>query len=622
MPLNTELVATLLQPVADTAPSGADLRYDPRINAIKEARREVVPTPAEREAGDGGKVADWTSVLSTTTQMLSKETKDLQLAAWLTEALLRRNGISGLATGVEAVRGMLDKYWDTLYPPIEDDDLELRIGPIEWIGSKLAVSVRLAPLFAEELSYATYNDSRGIPTEADGAENKEKRLERAEALSQGKIAPEDADRAIEATSKAAVKSILADTDAAIAAVNALEKASDEKFGGDAPSLGPLRNALEDAKRLINSVLARKLELDPDPIEETPVAEEQMAVGADGAPISVEPLNRNDANNRIAVIARWLRQQDPSNPAPYAMLRGYRWGELRAAAPDLDPKLLEAPPTAVRSRLKGLLIDGRWPELLEAGEALMATAQGRAWLDLQRYSLTACTNLGGGYDAVAAVIRSELRALLSALPTLPKMTLMDDTPTANSETREWLEAESLQSSEQPAAEAQDATAGEDVEASDGAENLESALEEDASTSENGGFVRARKRSQSSRNGHRDVFDLARNELAGGRPNRAIEMLVTELSRERSPRGRFVRQTQIAVVMVEGGFEAVAKPILDKLLETIDERGLEQWESGPLVAQPLALLVRVHDKLELDADARHELYLRVCRLDPLQAMALTR
>ena len=622
MPLNTELVATLLLPVADTAPSGADLRYDPRINAIKEARREVVPTPSEREAGESGKVADWNSVVSTTTQMLSKETKDLQLAAWLTEALLRRNGISGLATGVETVRGMLEKYWDTLYPPIEDDDVELRIGPIEWIGSKLAVPVRLAPLFAEELSYASYNDSRSIPTEAEGAENKDKRAQRAEALSQGKVAPEDADRAIEATSKAAVKSILADTDTAIVAVNALEKASDEKFGSDAPSLAPLRNALEDAKRLINSVLARKLELDPDPIEETQVAEELSVTGVDGEPISVEPVNRADASNRIAVIARWLRQQDPSNPAPYAMLRGFRWGELRVGAPDLDPKLLEAPPTAVRSRLKGLLIDGRWPELLEQGEVLMATAQGRAWLDLQRYVLTACANLGGGYDAVAAVIRSELRALLTALPTLPKMTLMDDTPTANSETREWLDTESLQSSEPSAEESTGESAGEDVDASDGAENLEAAIEEDSSTAENGGFLRARRRSTASRNYHHDVFDLARNELSSGRPNRAIEMLVSELARERSPRGRFVRQTQIAYVMVEGGFESVAKPILDKLLETIDERGLEQWESGPLVAQPLALLVRVHDKLDLDSDTRHELYLRVCRLDPLQAMALTR
>ena len=616
MPLNSELLATLLEPIPGTDPAGADLRYDPRIDGIKEARREDFVAPGEDRVP---KLADWNAVVSTTSQMLAKETKDLQLAAWLTEALLRKNGIGGLATGLEATRGILERFWDGCFPPIEEDDLELRIGPIEWIGTKLGTPVRLAPIFADELSLAVYMDSRGIPTEADGAENREKREQRAEALEQGKIAPEDADRSIESTSKAAVKTTLADIDLALAALASLEKVSDERFGHDAPTVAPLRSALDEARRLVASVLAQKLELDPDPIEETP--EEAIGeVAADGS-ISVEPTSRADAGNRISVVARWLRQQDATNPAPYLMVRGFRWGELRAQAPEVDPKLLEAPPTAVRSRLKGLLIDERWPELLEQGEALMATSQGRAWLDLQRYTLTACAQLGGSYDAVAAAIRSELRALLTALPTLPTMTLMDDTPTANGETREWLEAESLTAPAEAAASEESAAETGDVEATDGSDNLEAALVEDQSTSANGGFARARRRSFASRNGHRDVFDIARTELAAGRPNRAVELLVEELSRERSPRGRFVRQTQIAYVMVEGGLEAVAKPILDKLVEVIDERNLEQWEAGPLVAQPLALLCRVYDKLELNSDTRYEMYLRVCRLDPLQAMSLS-
>jgi type VI secretion system protein ImpA len=83
---------------------------------------------------------------------------------------------------------------------------------------------------------------------------------------------------------------------------------------------------------------------------------------------------------------------------------------------------------------------------------------------------------------------------------------------------------------------------------------------------------------------------------------------------------VRQTQIAYVMVEAGLDTVAQPILQRLIETIDERNLEQWESGPLVAQPMALMCRVLDRAGGDETARHELYLRVCRLDPLQALSL--
>jgi type VI secretion system protein ImpA len=66
--------------------------------------------------------------------------------------------------------------------------------------------------------------------------------------------------------------------------------------------------------------------------------------------------------------------------------------------------------------------------------------------------------------------------------------------------------------------------------------------------------------------------------------------------------------------------VAHPILQRLIETIDEKGLDQWESGPVVAQPMALMCRVLDHVGDEMGVRPGLYLRVCRLDPLQALAL--
>jgi type VI secretion system protein ImpA len=156
--------------------------------------------------------------------------------------------------------------------------------------------------------------------------------------------------------------------------------------------------------------------------------------------------------------------------------------------------------------------------------------------------------------------------------------------------------------------------------DGSEALDTALADDAATAENGGLGRPVRRAAAAGREAGDAFPRALSELRQGRPNRAIELLAAELARERSPRGRFVRQTQIAYVMVEAGLEAVAKPILERLISVVDERNLEEWESGPLVAQPIALLCRVIDRLDGDSDTREELYLRVCRLDPLQAIAL--
>ena len=238
-------------------------------------------------------------------------------------------------------------------------------------------------------------------------------------------------------------------------------------------------------------------------------------------------------------------------------------------------MLEAPATPVRSRLKGLLLDRQWQELLEAAERVMETPQGRGWLDLQRYAVTACEGLGASFQPVADAIRGELRALLHDVPSLAEMTLMDDTPAANAETRTWLQDTVLRN-------------GEPVPARDVGEVREPAM----MTARSGG------------------------------PERAIQAILGELERETSRRGRFLRQTELAGVMVEADLAGVAKPILEELLAQIDAHKLEEWESGDLVARPLGLLYRCLDKLGTDTALKESLYLRVCRLAPLQAIGFAR
>jgi len=592
---------------------------------VKEARREDLELPAGGLATER-KVADWPQVVKLSSQLISTETKDLQLTAWLTEALLKRDGLAGLTTGLEALRGILDRYWDGCYPAWDEDDPELRAGPLDWVGTKLDVPVRQTAVAPGGVSLLDFQASRSIPTEGDAEGNREKRAAREEALADGKRSPEDVDGAIASAPKAFYKAVIADTDTAFAAAAALEKATDERFGRDAPSFAKLRSALEDIRRIAAPILAQKLIDDPDPIVEEAVSEDGAAVAVADGPLTPEPVSLADAAQRVATAARYLRKQDPTSPAPYLMLRGFRWGELRVRAPEIEPKLLEAPPTAVRSRLKALMLDGKWSDLLEQCEAVMATPQGRGWLDLQRYVLTACDRLGGSYDGVAAGVRSELRTLLSALPQLREMTLMDDAPTANGETQDWLDAQALGRGDGAAARPGDSNGAgaRDSEIDDQTEALAGALAEEDATSEHGGLRSGPRRRASTAHaaGERDPFATARSELAQGRPNRAIELLLAELARERSPRGRFVRQTQIAYVMVEAGLDAVARPILEKLVSTIDERSLEDWESGPLVAQPMSLLCRVLDRMGDGSGDRDALYLRICRLDPLQAIALQR
>jgi type VI secretion system protein ImpA len=73
------------------------LRYTPTYDAIQEARRE-------EDALDRGewdrevKTADWEAVKQLTVEALTDKTKDIQIAVWLIEALLKTGGYRGLCS--------------------------------------------------------------------------------------------------------------------------------------------------------------------------------------------------------------------------------------------------------------------------------------------------------------------------------------------------------------------------------------------------------------------------------------------------------------------------------------------------------------------------------------------
>jgi hypothetical protein len=270
-----------------------------------------------------------------------------------------------------------------------------------------------------------------------------------------------------------------------------------------------------------------------------------------------------------------------------MLRALRWGELRAQGANPDPRLLDAPSAQARTQLKTLMLDSAWPELLEAAETVMATGAGRGWLDLQRYVLNALAGLGNDYDYVAGAIRRDLRGLLSEIPTLPEMALMDDLPTAGPSTIKWLAAEGLAGGE-----------------ADGSDTPREASPSPAPA----GATTTKDR----------LLDRALAEVKAGRAPKAIEIVKRELDRETSERGRFLRQAQLARVMIAAGRDAMAIPMLEALLTRIDEFKLESWEAGTLVAEPLALLYQALKRTEGDAEMQQSLFLRISRLDPVQAM----
>ena len=86
----------------------------------------------------------WLLYLSFSYQIpIENRTKDLQISVWLLESLLRLHGFAGVKEGMRLMMGLCERFWDHLYPEIEEDDLESRVSPFYWMNEKLYYELKM-----------------------------------------------------------------------------------------------------------------------------------------------------------------------------------------------------------------------------------------------------------------------------------------------------------------------------------------------------------------------------------------------------------------------------------------------------------------------------------------------
>ncbi|MEZ5353925.1 MAG: type VI secretion system protein TssA [Bryobacteraceae bacterium] len=460
----------ILDPISEAEPCGKALVNDATFERLKDLRKpneQAIEAFYAPKSGSGPRImtADlWmpreiNRVIEIAGTLLATKSKDLQVAVWLAEAMLWKEGLGGFREGLDMVREMLERYWDTLHPLPDEGDQYLRIRHLEWMGmtesvkeSSPPLALGFVPFTQGGLTWNQFKESRDVPGEKESGKAAEKRKA---ALADGKTPPEDFEDGLAATPKAVYKKWAAEAEGCLQSLAALDQLCREKFSDDPPGFLRLRTGLEELQNGLAILLRRKLEQDPDPPEivevpeapaaEGPAGEDGEAPASGGAALSmgaqfgdltgIEPGSREEAFFRIAAAANYLRRTDPANPASYLAMRGVRWGELYAAEGEIPPALLSAPPTEIRTKLRNLAARADWRGVLDTAEGAMAMDYGRGWLDLQRYAVRACEELG--HKRAAAAIRSLIKRLLADYPALGSATLTDDTGAANPETAAWL-----------------------------------------------------------------------------------------------------------------------------------------------------------------------------------------
>lgn len=226
---------------------------------------------------------------------------------------------------------------------------------------------------------------------------------------------------------------------------------------------------------------------------------------------------------------------------YHLQRTGAWLALRAvpatSAPDSPRTGVPPPPPVVRRSVEDAFSRARWLEVLNEGEPLAATYI--YWLDLHRMIGVALGNLGPEYAAAKTVVGSQVRSFVERLPALTKLAFSDGSAFASDETQAWLS--SMSSSGGGSGTSAAAAAERDAEA-----------EADAAVL------------------------AAREALEGGRVGEGVGLLLAVSRRAAKGREKFEKMLLAARMAVEGKKPTLARPLLEDLLQQIDDHRLETWQ----------------------------------------------
>jgi type VI secretion system protein ImpA len=302
----------ILRPIPGDRPAGVPVPFDVRTQ-LENARKEEDPdeyAPDDPRRPEKRINADWAGIVNLARKVLTEQSKDLQIAARLTEALVKLNGFAGLRDGMHLLRLLVEQCWDRLQPEVEGpDDLEVRGSAFAWLddadhGARFPATLRMIPLVADDsgaygwLQWRQGQDGKGSVTRAV------------------------LDQAIQVTPRERIQDVVDDLARASQDLVACRQVLAEKIGQAAPGLTNLQQAVAECQTLAVQMLQRKGPA-PGAASPGPAADGAASPAAPSRPVTT----RDEAYRRLAEVAAVLRELEPHSPIPYFIQRAVQLGAM-------------------------------------------------------------------------------------------------------------------------------------------------------------------------------------------------------------------------------------------------------------------------------------------------------
>ena len=328
-------LSPLLEPITGDNPAGSDLREDQSwSNALRQIKdfREAARRSEKQVDLDGGEpkqsLESWKKLRVLALQVLQENTKDLEIAACLLEALLRLEGFAGLCSGLQVTRGLVENFWDHIYPRPDEDGIETTLLPLQRLdGEVLASAIRRVPITNGKngVQLVTWQYRQAADLDRCSPEERQTRIDR------GAATKEMFDQASRETPAGFFQETYDQLLACRSEVKLLTEAIRERCPDVSPTFIAVDEALAEAESVVRLVAGPKLQV----AATAPVAgaASENSEPGDGSPVNFvdnPPGGREDAFRTLEAIAAFFERTEPQSLVPAQLRKAIRWGRMSPA----------------------------------------------------------------------------------------------------------------------------------------------------------------------------------------------------------------------------------------------------------------------------------------------------
>ncbi len=337
-------IAAFLAPISDDAPCGRDLREgsSPTSNfqMVKLARSTARSAERSNIYSEDGQAADdarrkideaWRKIVELAPKIIKSESKDLEVACWYLEALVRRDGIAGLRDGFELIEGMIDNFWPDLFPMPDEYGMETRVGSLKGLnGEGGSDGALMAPIRNSIITDSGQHRAYSFweyQSAADTSRLLDDKAREKEYARKG-YTLQNIEAAVRDSSSQYLSYLYHDLMAASASFSRFNDKLYQLCGAsEAPPSSAITNLLKDCITAISFLGGDKIVQDLSVFEEAePVADEPLPDAQSQAPapsgsaqvVTGELANRDQAVKLIKSLAKFFRTTEPHSQLSYVL----------------------------------------------------------------------------------------------------------------------------------------------------------------------------------------------------------------------------------------------------------------------------------------------------------------